>query len=215
MKKRRNEEKELARRLRHLRHLGCPVDFGAIKEDQDSDLELYQVGALGGAQILETSDGQVCYSFEVQVINQKSTPIYGIGLELHLPWLDGSFAWLPDPRPYRRNPLLYMFPGRGGGSFPRDIVLNHRLASEDAPVLAPHVPYAGFLLALGANLPAGLRHGERVKATLVLVASDRSEYSCEIALVCDRSSRRQERTSTDQALQPPAESHAATRKARE
>jgi len=51
---------------------GCPVDLGVVVED--TDLELYQVGSVGGAQALEMQDGRVCYSFEVCVVNQRSTP---------------------------------------------------------------------------------------------------------------------------------------------
>jgi hypothetical protein len=62
---------------------------------------------------------------------------------------------------------------------------NHVLLSERG-VLQPRVPYQGWLLAVGGLMPKHLRNGEQVDATLVIIASDRTEYMGEICLFSER-----------------------------
>jgi hypothetical protein len=53
-------------------------------------------------------------------------------------------------------------------------------------VLQPRVPYEGWLLAVGGLMPKHLRDREQIEATLVIVASDRTEYRQKIFLVAER-----------------------------
>jgi len=169
--------------LRHLSNLGSPVVIPRTEEK--TDLDLYQVGSVGGAQALELQDRRVCYIFEVHVVNQRSTPVFCENLELHLPWSDPDFGWLPDPRRHGRN-ASYVFDGRGAPLIPHAEVLNPRLLSKELGVLMPYVPYEGFLLGLGKNMPQDLYPGQEVDATLTLLTSDRSEYTADITLLAER-----------------------------
>jgi len=174
--------------LRVMHQLGSPVDLSVAKEEEvrQPQVEIAQTGPVYGASIFELEDGRAGYVFYVNIVNRTSTPIYCAEIEFRMPWQDPAFDWLPDPRARPRNgPYVYSFPGKGAPEFPGDQVLNQCLLSESG-VLQPRVPYEGWLLAIGGEMPKHLRHGEQVEATLVIVASDGTEYPEQILLFAER-----------------------------
>lgn len=175
--------------LRKLNQLGSPVDLlVADEEEEQAKLEIAQAGSVYGSSIFELEDGRAGYVFDVDIVNRTSKPTYCTEIEFRLAWQDLNFEWLPDPQARHRNVhRYYSFPGKGAPEFPRDQVLNHVLLSETG-ILQPRVPYKGWLLAVGGPMPAHLRHGDRVEATLVIVTSDGPEYLEPIVLFTDRCS---------------------------
>ena len=68
--------------------------------------------------------------------------------------------------------------------YPRDLVLNHILLKGCA--LPPRCPLKGLLLASGGRLPYDLRHGQWLKPTLALIASNHLEYTAQIHVWTER-----------------------------
>jgi hypothetical protein len=186
--------------LRKLHQLGSPVDLLVAEEEVgEANIEIAQAGPLHGASIFELDDGRAGYIFYVDIVNRTSTPIYCIGIKFRMLWSDPDFDWLPDPQERHRDVQYYSFPGKGASEFQRCQVLNHTLLSERG-VLQPHVPYQGWLLALGGPMPKHLRHGERVDATLVIIASDRTEYAERICLFSERRMAKSKFTKRESSL---------------
>jgi hypothetical protein len=172
--------------LRKLSQLGSPVDLSVAEEEvEEAKVEIVQAGAVYGSSIFELIDGRAGYVLSVDIVNRTSRPIYCPEIELRMLWSDPEFTWLPDPHKSHRNVHYYSFPGKGAPEFPRNEVLNHAVLWESG-ALQPRVPYQGQLLAVGGPMPSHLRTGEEVEATLVIVASDRTEYSETILLFAER-----------------------------
>jgi hypothetical protein len=181
-----NRNTDLSALLQKLSQLGSPVDLSvAQQEGENGSVEIVQAGAVCSSSIFELSDGRAGYIVSVDIVNRTSRPIYCPEIELRMLWSDPEFVWLPDPHKDHRNIHYYSFPGKGAPEFPRDQVLNHAVL-WDSGALQPRVPYEGQLLAVGGVMPKHLRTGEEVEATLVIVASDRTEYSQQILLFADR-----------------------------
>jgi hypothetical protein len=181
-----NQNANLSTLLQKLSQLGSPVDLSvANQEEEDGSVEIVQAGAVYGSSIFELSDGRAGYIVSVDIVNRTSRPIYCPEIELRTLWSDPEFAWLTDPQKNRRNIHYYSFPGKGAPEFPRDQVLNHAVL-WDGGALQPRVPYQGQLLAIGGAMPKHLRSGDEVEATLVIIASDRTEYSEKILLFAER-----------------------------
>ena len=139
---------------------------------------------------------------DLEITNQTSKTIYCSETELRMPWEDGFFDWLPDPKEtgrtfsyFRRQRNgrserveatyeSYCFPGGAQLEYTRDLVLNHILLKGCA--LRPRCPLNGLLLATGGSMPHDLRHGQWLKPTLALIASDHREYTAQIELWTDR-----------------------------
>jgi len=172
--------------LRKLSQLGSPVDLTVAEEEVDErKVQITQCGSVYGASIFELKDGRAGCVFDVEIVNETSRPIYCSEIELQMAEQDSNFEWLPDPQEHHCDFHHYSFPGKGAPEFPRDQVLNHVLLSERG-VLQPHVPYRGWLLGVGGLMPKHLRHGEQAEGTLVIIASDRTEYSEKIFLFAER-----------------------------
>jgi hypothetical protein len=114
-----------------------------------------------------------------------------VEVELRLPWNDEMFDWLTAteiPLHFRRKPdrsyRAYRFPGKLALELPCKEVLNHRLA--EGGCLPTKRPVRGLLLATGGLMPAGLRHGQWLDATLAFIDSDHNEYIQTIKLSTER-----------------------------
>jgi len=178
--------------LRKLSQLGSPVDLSVAEEEvEEAKVEIVQAGPVYGSSIFELRDGRAGYILGVDIVNRTSRPIYCPEIELRVLWSDPEFTWLSDPHKSHRNVHYYSFPGKGAPEFPRDQVLNHAVLWESG-ALQPRVPYQGQLLAVGGLMPRHLRTGEEVEATLVIVASDRTEYSEKILLFAERYAAKRE-----------------------
>ena len=172
--------------LRTLDQLGSPVDLSVAEEEvEKAKIEIAQAGSVYGSSLFDLEDGRAGCVFFVEIVNQTSRPIYCPRIELRMSWEDPSFEWLPDPRERQRSVHHYSFPGKGAPEFPRYQVLNHVLLSGNG-VLQPRLPYQGWLLAIGGPMPKHLGHGEKVEATFVIFASNRTEYSETISLLAER-----------------------------
>jgi hypothetical protein len=167
-----------------LKQLGCPVDLSVAEEEaSEARIEIAQYGPPTENRIFDLDDRHAGYIFGLDIFNRTSRPVYCPNIELRTPWRDPYFQWLTGER--HREVPHYEFPGRGAPVFPRDQVLNHVLLSKSG-VLQPRVPYEGWLLAVGGLMPKHLRDREQIEATLVIVASDRTEYRQKILLVAER-----------------------------
>jgi hypothetical protein len=172
--------------LRKLKQLGSPVDLSAAEEEvAEPRIEIAQWGPPSENRIFELDKRRAGYIFGLDFFNRTARPIYCPEIELCLNWEDPYFQWLKDPQERYRDVHHYSFPGKGGPQFPRDQVLNHLLLSETG-VLQPRVPYQGWLLAVGRLMPKRLHDRVQVAATLVIVASDGTEYRQKILLVAER-----------------------------
>ena len=172
--------------LRNLSRLGSPVDLSIAEEEvEEANVQMAQVGSVYDACIFALGDGRTGCVFDVEIVNQTSRPIYCSEIELHMAGQYPDFEWLPDPQERHCDVHYYSFTGKGAPEFPRDQVLNHVLLS-DRGVLRPHVPYRGWLLGVGRPMAKHLRNGGQVEATLVIIASDRMEYSQKIRLYAER-----------------------------
>jgi hypothetical protein len=173
--------------LRKLKQLGSPVDLSVVeKEVEEAKIEIAQTGPVYGTSMFELRDGRAGYVFGVDIVNQRSRPVYCLEIEFRGSWPDPDFEWLPDPQECHRDVHhYYSFPGKGAPEFPRGQVLNHVLLSGSG-VLQPRIPYEGWLLAVGGPMPKHLRHGEEVEGALVIVASDHTEYSERMLLLAER-----------------------------
>jgi hypothetical protein len=180
-----NQSTNLSVLLRKLNSLGSPVDLSAATEEE-VEVEITQLGAPYDAGLMELEDRRAGCFFYVRIVNQTARPIYSVETELRLPWFESYFDWLPDPRQRHREAHHYVFPGKGGFEFHRSQVLNHVLTSEGGSILRPHVPYEGWLLAIGGLMPKDLHHGEQVDTTLAITASDHAEYTAAIVLCAER-----------------------------
>jgi hypothetical protein len=170
--------------LRKLKQLGSPVDLSVAEgKVAEPKVEIAQYGPSTENRIFELDERHAGYIFGLEIFNRTSRPIYCPDIELCIPWRDPCFQWLTDKR--HHDVPHYVFPGKGAPLFPRDQVLNHALLSERA-VLQPRVPYQGWLLAVGGRMPDQLRDRVQVETTLVIVASDRTEYRQKILLVAER-----------------------------
>lgn len=172
--------------LGKLKQLGSPVDLSAAEEEaSEARIEIAQYGPPTENRIFDLDDRHAGYIFGLDIFNRTSRPIFCAEIELCILWRDPYFQWLTDPHEHHRNVHHYSFPGKGAPEFPRDQVLNHVLLSKSG-VLQPRVPYEGWLLAVGGLMPKHLRDREQIEATLVIVASDRTEYRQKIFLVAER-----------------------------
>jgi len=172
--------------LRKLSQLGSPVDLLAAEEEvAEPRVEITQFGPPSENRIFELDNLHAGYVFGLDILNRTSKPIYFPEIDLCTRWRDDYFQWLTDPQERYRDVHDYSFPGKGGPQFPRAQVLNRLLLSETG-VLQPHVPYQGWLLAVGRPMPKELHDRVQVAATLVLVDSNGTEYRQRILLVAER-----------------------------
>ena len=170
--------------LRKLKQLGSPVDLSVAEgKVAEPKVEIAQYGPSTENRIFELDKRRAGYIFGLDFFNRTARPIYCPEIELCIPSRDPCFRWLTDKR--HHDVPHYVFPGKGAPLFPRDQVLNHVLLSKSG-VLQPRVPYQGWLLAVGRLMPKHLRDREQVEATLVIFASDGTEYRQKILLVAER-----------------------------
>lgn len=202
----------LGARLRDLAAAGSTLDCSvATTLEENAEVEIRLVGGVHESMVFELPDGRSGYILDLEIINQTSKTIYCLPeTELRMPWEDALFDWLPDPKEtgrtfsyFRRQRNgrserveatyeSYCFPGGAQLEYTRDLVLNHILLKGCA--LRPRCPLNGLLLATGGPMPHDLRHGQWLKPTLALIASDHREYTAEIQLWTDRLEVDQQRT---------------------
>ena len=192
----------LGARLRALAAAGSTVDCSlAITPEENVEVELHLVGGIYESMVFELPDRRTGYIMDLEITNQTSKIIYCSEPELRMPWEDRFFDWLPDPKEtgrtfsyFRRQRNgrserveatyeSYCFP-RGALEYPRELVLNHILLKGCA--LRPRCPLNGLLLATGGPMPHDVRHGQWLKPTLALIASNHREYTAQIQLWTDR-----------------------------
>ena len=170
---------ELRHALQELAAFGSPVDLSVAEENLS--LHIQQVGGLSDSIIFDLPNHRTGYVLDIEVLNRRPKTIYPRDLELQLPWEDLQFQWLPDPgtqnhkakkaqgkrlKTKQTQPTLqYCFPDSGGLEYSRNQVLNHYLAENGK---LTKKPMRGLLLAIGARMPFGLRHGSLLEASLVL-----------------------------------------------
>jgi hypothetical protein len=193
----------LGARLRALAAAGSTVDCSlAIIPEEEVEVEIRLVGGVHESMVFELPDRRTGYIMDLEITNQTSKIIYCSETELRMPWEDRFFDWLPDPKEtgrtfsyFRRQRNgrsehveatyeSYCFPGGAQLEYTRDLVLNHMLLQGCA--LRPRCPLNGLLLATGGPMPHDLRHGQWLKPTLALIASDHREYTAQIQLWTDR-----------------------------
>ena len=194
----------LGARLRDLAAAGSTLDCSvATTLEENAEVEIRLVGGVHESMVFELPDGRSGYILDLEIINQTSKTIYCLPeTELRMPWEDALFDWLPDPKDtgrtfsyFRRQRNgrserveatyeSYCFPGGAQLEYTRDLVLNHILLKGCA--LRPRCPLNGLLLATGGPMPRDLRHGQWLKPTLALIASDHREYMAQIRLWTER-----------------------------
>ena len=171
--------------------------------------------------VLELPDGRTGYILDLEIANQTSKTIYCSETELRMQWEDALFDWLPDPKETERTVSYigkkrdgsrervdaasdsYYFPGGTQLEYPHDLVLNHILLKGCS--LQPGCPLKGLLLATGGPMPHDLRHGQWLKPTLALIASNHREYTARIWLWTDRLEGDEKRAyKKDQSLSRPS-----------
>jgi hypothetical protein len=187
--------------LQELARLGSPVDLcagqpsGPVVADTDREnekLEIAQVGCIYDSSFFELPDGRAGCRIVLLITNQTSRAIHTPEVELRSTfWEDDFFQWLEPLRIPVRNSRkpdtsyqVYRFPGPSGLELEYDQVLNHILLEDQS--VAPERPFQGFLLAVGGRMPAGLRHGQFIDATLTIIGSDHTEYPQSICLWTER-----------------------------
>ncbi len=199
----------LGARLRDLAAAGSTVDCSlAIIPEENVEVEICLVGGVHESMVFELPHRRTGYIMDLEITNQTSKIIYCSEPELRMQWEDRFFDWLPDPKETgrtfsyfrrqrnRRSERVeatyesYCFPG-GALEYPRELVLNHILVK--GCTLRPRCPLNGLLLATGGPMPHDLRHGQWLKPTLALIASDHREYTAQIQLWTDRLEVDQER----------------------
>ena len=201
----------LGARLRALAAAGSTVDCSVARTpEENAEVEIYLVGGVYESRVFELPDGRAGYILDLEIINQTSKAIYCLPeTELRMSWDDALFDWLPDPKETERTFSYtrrkrdgsrerveaayesYCFPGGAQLEYPHDLVLNHILLKGCA--LQPGCPLTGLLLATGGPLPYDLRHGQWLKPTLALIASNHREYTAQIQLWTERLEVDQER----------------------
>jgi hypothetical protein len=197
-----HESLRLGAALRALAGAGSIVDSSVARTpEENSEVEIRLVGGVHESMVFELPDGRAGYILDSEITNQTSKTIYFVPEpELRMQWEDALFRWLPDPKEagrtfsYTRRKRdgsherveatyeSYCFPG--GLEYTHDLVLNHVLLKGCS--LQPGCPLTGLLLATGGPLPHNLRHGQWLKPTLALTASDHREYTAQIWLWTDR-----------------------------
>jgi hypothetical protein len=189
--------------LRELAAVGSMVDLSVAKgPEENAEVEIHQVGGVHESRVFELPDGRAGYILDLEIINQTPETIYCSETELRMQWEDAFFDWLPDPKETGRSFSYfrrqrngrcervdaisdsYCFPGGAQLEYPRDLVLNHLLLERGA--LPPRRPLKGLLLASGGPMRSDLRHGQWLKTTLALIASNHVEYTAKIHLWTDR-----------------------------
>jgi hypothetical protein len=192
----------LGARLRALAVAGSTVDCSVAKTpEENAEVEICQVGGVHESMVFELPDSRTGYILDLEITNQTSKAIYCSETELRMQWVDAMFDWLPDPRETGRTVLYfvrkkgrrervdvdsesYCFSGGTQLEYPRDVVLNHVLLK--GCVLQPSCPLKGLLLAIGGPMPQDLRHGQWLKPTLALIASNHREHTAQLQLWTER-----------------------------
>jgi hypothetical protein len=217
-------------RLRALAAAGSTVDCSVAGiPEENSEIEIYQDGGVHESMVFELPDGRAGYILDLKIINQTSKAIYCLPeTELRMSWDDASFDWLPDPKESERTFTYirrkrngsrerveaayesYCFPGGAQLEYPHDLVLNHILLKGCA--LQPGCPLTGLLLATGGPLPYDLRHGQWLKPTLALTASNHRKYTAQLQLWTERLEVDQKKaTKTPELYQGPFGSEVGSR----
>jgi hypothetical protein len=114
-----------------------------------------------------------------RVSNPRSRPYTVCELSVELPWEDPQFYWLEDPHEGARALDEYAFSRQL--SFPRTIVLNHRLLDWG------RIPGYGFMkgLLLGrsfASIPESYRHCTEVRAAIHVVDQGDTDHTGDFSL---------------------------------
>jgi hypothetical protein len=187
--------------LRELAAAGSTVDCSVARTPEENvEVEICQVGGVYESMVFELPNGRTGYILDLEITNQTSKTIYCSETELRMQWEDALFDWLPDPKETGRT-VSYFVKKNGhrervdvasesyyfSGTqldYPRELVLNHILLKGCS--LQPGCPLKGLLLASGGPMPHDLRHGQWVKPTLALIASNHLEYTARIHLWTDR-----------------------------
>jgi hypothetical protein len=169
--------------------------------EENAEVEIHQVGGVHDSMVCQLPEGGAGYILDLEINNQTSGTIYCSEIELRMPWQDTRFGWLPDPRDTGRR-FQYLRRRRGnwqlvdapsesyhfsGGvelDYPRALVLNHVLLKRRT--LRPRGSLKGLLLAIGGPMPHNLRHGEWIKSTFAIIASNGVEYATTLDLWTDR-----------------------------
>ncbi len=191
-------------RLRALAAAGSTVDCSVAEAPEENlEVEIYLVGGVHESRVFELPDRRAGYILDLAFVNQTSKVIHCLPeAELRMSWDDALFAWLPDPKETERTFSYtrrkrdgsrerveaayesYCFPGGAQLEYPHDLVLNHILLKGCA--LQPGCPLKGLLLATGGPLPYDLRHGQWLKPTLALTASNHRKYTAQLQLWTER-----------------------------
>lgn len=197
------DEARLRARLRDLAAAGSKVDCSLGRTPEENpEVEICLVGGIYESTVFEMPDRRAGYIMDLEITNQTPKTIYLSEKELRKSWEDTLFDWLPDPKESGRTLSYfrrkrnggrervevanesYCFPGDATLEYSRELVLNHILLKGCA--LQPGCPLTGLLLATGGPMPPDLRHGQWLKPTLVLIASDHREHRAQIQLWTDR-----------------------------
>lgn len=164
---------------RRLRSAGVP-----LRDDLPAKREALQVTQEGGCSeslMFSLPDGRTGYLLWVRAVSCRSNLMIR-DWELALPWEDVGFQWLPDP--LGKNPRdEYVFPGKHGLGFSREIVLNH-LTSR---ALRRGSVLAGALLGIGWKpIPPEHPHGAFVKTQLSAIDQFDQSSSTDVRFFVDR-----------------------------
>src|SRR5258705_13558033 len=94
----------LGSRLRDLAAAGSTVDCSlAIVPEENVEIEIHLVGGVHESMVFELPDRRTGYIMDLEITNQTSKIIYCSETELRMPWEDGCFDWLPDPKATERT----------------------------------------------------------------------------------------------------------------
>ena len=200
------EKLTLARRLRDA---GCPLlPENEFVKAGSQGLSIMQEGFFETSLFDMEPGGTGCMLYLV-IANDLPRQIVLVDFELQLPWKELTFQWLADPAVHNGG-NLYRFPSNCGPEFPREDVINHRAYEKGK------LGRGGFLrgVLLGFSykaLPANIKHGETLDASLSVFDVQEKCYSAEISFWIDRSAKldpKPARKSTRQPLFPPEELNA-------
>ena len=192
----------LGARLRELAAAGSTVDCSVARTpEENAEVEICQVGGVYESMVFELPDGRTGYILDLELRIRLRKQFTLPETELRMPWEDALFDWLPDPKETGRTVSYFvrkngrrervdvafrvlLFFQRHTLEYPRELVLNHILLKGCA--LQPGCPLKGLLLATGGPMPHDLRHGQWLKPTLALIASNHREYTAQIRLWTER-----------------------------
>ena len=176
---------------RRIRAAGCPIH---IEEDDTESacipsdgLTIRQFGGVTESAAIDCSGGTAFIIYVVITINISNFVISGFDLEM--PWTNGSFHWLEDPREIGGSSDCYRFGIRDLPDFERGRVLNHR-ADEQRPY-SSGTPLKGCLLGFAFDpIPVQFSHGGMIPGHLVVFDQFLRKYRSPVELWVDRSCAR-------------------------